>query len=87
MKVLAESEATALDLEGVRLDAALSVLFPGRWKSSTGELYMSSTAFQHSSKACFSTIARHLQPAVPRWQDSWSLILMTKIDRERGGSS
>lgn len=36
MEVLAAAEATAPDLDGVRLDAALSVLFPGRWKSSTG---------------------------------------------------
>lgn len=37
IEVLAAAEATAAELEGLRLDAALLLLFPDRWKSSTGK--------------------------------------------------
>lgn len=38
IEVLAAAEATAAELQGLRLDAALLLLFPDRWKSSTGKL-------------------------------------------------
>jgi hypothetical protein len=36
MEVLAAAEASAPELAGLRLDAALMLLFPERWQSSTG---------------------------------------------------
>ncbi len=39
-QVLAAAEATAAELEGRRLDSALLLLFPGRWKSSTGKQHL-----------------------------------------------
>jgi hypothetical protein len=36
-EVLAAADATAAELQGLRLDAALMLLFPGRWDSLTGK--------------------------------------------------